>query len=637
MIESREKARILIVDDEIIIAADLERSLSALGYTMCGTVTSGEDALVLVEREAPDLVMMDIVLKGVMDGIEAAQIIREKWGIPIVFLTAYADSDRLERAKLTAPFGYLLKPFNYRDLVVTVEMALYAANVDAERRKAENSLRLSEQRLQALSNASFESIFLSKNGICLDQNLAAERMFGYTRNEAVGRHGAEWIVPSDRDTVKRNILSGYERSYEVTALRKDGSTFPAEIQARMSSRDDDSIRITALRDITDRKNAEKAQKEKEELFSRIFFSSPMSMVITRLSDGACIEINDAFSRSFGYSRKESLGLTSLELGFWLNPEERERVTDLLRKEKSVKDEEIEFRNRSGEVRSGRISLELITISDEQCIVTVIDDITIKKRMEESLRESEKKYRLLADNAGDVIWVRDMDLTLTYVSPSVEAARGYTPEEAKMQTLDEVLTPDSVRTAMETFTQMLEKKEKGEDIPDEYAILLEHRCKDGGTIWMDCKISYLKKNDGDPAGFLGVNRDVTDRKRMEDALRESEERFREMADLSPAVLIEMDATLQISYMNKHGLELFGYTNEEISAGVSGLTIVFPEDRQKINERISSHSDNKILSPSEYRMLKKNQETVWVFFNSSPIYKNDRIVGYRAVMTDVSSRK
>ena len=118
-------ARILIVDDEGIIARDLKQEMIALGYDVCGTALSGEAALEITERERPDLVLMDIVLAGEMDGIQTADAIREKYHIPVVFITAYADQERLKRAKLTYPFGYIIKPFQSRELGITVEMALF--------------------------------------------------------------------------------------------------------------------------------------------------------------------------------------------------------------------------------------------------------------------------------------------------------------------------------------------------------------------------------------------------------------------------------------------------------------------------------------------------------------------------------
>ena len=133
-----------------------------------------------------------------------------------------------------------------------------------KRKLAKQALRNSEARLKALSEVSFEAIFLSEKGICLDQNQTAERMFGYTHTEAVGRNGTEWIIPEDRELVKNNMLSGYEKPYEVTALRKDGTTFSCEIQCRMIDCQGRSIRTTALRDITERKQSEAVLRRREQ-------------------------------------------------------------------------------------------------------------------------------------------------------------------------------------------------------------------------------------------------------------------------------------------------------------------------------------------------------------------------------------
>jgi signal transduction histidine kinase/AmiR/NasT family two-component response regulator len=145
--------KILIVDDEIIIVADLEHRVRAMGYTVCGVAASGRQALEAAFRARPDLVLMDVVLQGEMDGIETAQVIRDTLGIPSVFITAYAGDDRLERAKLAYPFGYILKPFQDRDLRVTIEMALYVARNEAERRRNEASLRFVEKQLRNLGDS----------------------------------------------------------------------------------------------------------------------------------------------------------------------------------------------------------------------------------------------------------------------------------------------------------------------------------------------------------------------------------------------------------------------------------------------------------------------------------------------------
>ncbi len=126
--------RIMIVEDEWITAEDIRMSLQSLGYTITSMVTSGEEAIKNAEKDRPDLVLMDIMLKGEMDGIEAASQIRSCYNIPIIYLTAYTNETVLERAKITEPFGYIVKPFAKQDLKVAIEIALYKHRVEKERK-----------------------------------------------------------------------------------------------------------------------------------------------------------------------------------------------------------------------------------------------------------------------------------------------------------------------------------------------------------------------------------------------------------------------------------------------------------------------------------------------------------------------
>jgi two-component system, sensor histidine kinase and response regulator len=140
----KEHPQILIVEDEPIVAADLRVRLELLGCQVAGSVPSGEKAVVMAGQCRPDLVLMDIRLEGRMDGIEAAQEIRRQWRLPVVYLTAYADDTTLERAKVTEPFGYILKPFKERELKTVIEMALYKHQADEEIRRLNETL---EQRV----------------------------------------------------------------------------------------------------------------------------------------------------------------------------------------------------------------------------------------------------------------------------------------------------------------------------------------------------------------------------------------------------------------------------------------------------------------------------------------------------------
>ena len=143
------KARILIVEDESIIALETQESLKTLGYEICAIVNSGAGAIKNIEEKQTDLILMDIHLKGDIDGIETAEIIQSNHHIPIIFLTAFSDERVLDRAKRTKPYGYLLKPFKKQDLKVAIEMALYIFKLEADRKKALDDLQKANEELES--------------------------------------------------------------------------------------------------------------------------------------------------------------------------------------------------------------------------------------------------------------------------------------------------------------------------------------------------------------------------------------------------------------------------------------------------------------------------------------------------------
>ena len=143
--------KILVVEDEVIVAEDIGFRLKKLGYIVTATVASGEEAIEKIAENRPDLVLMDIVLKGDMDGVTAAEKIRNRVNIPTVFLTAYADDQTLQRAKLTNPFGYIIKPFQQNDLRVAIEIALHRHEIET---KMQETLKASEAAKESVEEKS---------------------------------------------------------------------------------------------------------------------------------------------------------------------------------------------------------------------------------------------------------------------------------------------------------------------------------------------------------------------------------------------------------------------------------------------------------------------------------------------------
>jgi two-component system, cell cycle sensor histidine kinase and response regulator CckA len=193
-----KQAKIMIVEDEAIVAADIQDRLKTLGYEVATLVHLGEDAEARATATKADLVLMDIKLRGRMDGVEAAERIRQSLDIPVVYLTAHADQATLQRAKVTEPFGYIVKPFDERALHTAIEIALY-------RHKVESRLQALEQWLEAVLGSMADAVVVTdKWGLVAMLNPAASQLTGWSQGEAVLKPLAEvcrLVDPKTRESV----------------------------------------------------------------------------------------------------------------------------------------------------------------------------------------------------------------------------------------------------------------------------------------------------------------------------------------------------------------------------------------------------------------------------------------------------
>lgn len=174
--------KIMIVEDEMMIAADIEESLRSMGHRVVAIVSSGVEAMAQAQQLQPDLILMDIMLKGPMDGISVAESIHQELGCAVIFLTAYADNKTLQRVKKTEPFGYILKPFREKELHAMVDIALYKHDIEKQARQQQLLL---DQTLQHTADG---LVTLNRAGEVCFLNPAAERLTGYTAENAIGQH-----------------------------------------------------------------------------------------------------------------------------------------------------------------------------------------------------------------------------------------------------------------------------------------------------------------------------------------------------------------------------------------------------------------------------------------------------------------
>lgn len=265
-----QKKKILIVEDEGIVALDLQNTLEKLGYEVTATAISGEEALDKAEKLTPDLVLMDIMLQGDMDGIETTSLMRSRFDVPVVYLTAYADEEKLERAKITEPFGYMVKPFQQNTLHTTIEMALLKHKMEKELRERKEWLSTT---LKSIGDG---VIAIDGMGNLMFMNLIAESLTGWRKEDAIGKPMKEVFHALSEETGE-DLGSSYEdviqkgtvfESVNLRLITKEGVEIP--INGTIAPIKDDKIGITgvvtAFRDVSERKRME---DEKEKLIREL--------------------------------------------------------------------------------------------------------------------------------------------------------------------------------------------------------------------------------------------------------------------------------------------------------------------------------------------------------------------------------
>ncbi|MDE3245711.1 MAG: PAS domain S-box protein, partial [Acidobacteriota bacterium] len=531
------KPRILIVEDEPIVARDVRQQLEELDYEPAGTTGRGDEAVVMVERLRPDLVLMDIHLEGDMDGIAAAGIIRERWDIPVVFLTAFAGEETLDRAKQSDPFGYIIKPFDERELRTVIEMALYKHHTSSQLRQ------LREEQAAILSTALDGFWLVGREGRILDANEAICRMLGYAREEMVGSAVSDY----EADETPAEIAAQMERIrqlgsaiFERRSRCKDGRLIDVEL--RVSVLPGASGHLSAfIHDITERKRMVAALRSSEELATKTFRAIPEGVLITRAADGQILDVNEGFCRLSGWSREQAIGRKVPELNLWDSAAERDAYFETLRQHGRVENLEAVFHTKTGERRVIALSAEMMEQDHETMVLAVAHDITGIRHDEAALLASERLNRAITQSAHDAIITTGSPGKIVSWNQGAETIFGYTEAEALGQPVS-MLIPESYLdrhiAGMHSIASGGESHILGKTVE-----LMGLR-KDGSEFPLELSLAHWETSEGWFA--TSIIRDITHRKRTEDARRHAEElvrrsetKFRTLYDASPDGVMLLD--------------------------------------------------------------------------------------------------
>jgi PAS domain S-box-containing protein len=506
-----------------------------------------------------------------------------------------------------------------------------------ERKHTEELLKESEEKYSTIVEKGNDGIAIAQLGKIKFANSKLLELFGFSLEEILEKSFIDFIAPEYQKIVmeqynKRIAGEKLTTRYELELNTKDSRKIPVEINASLIEYEGKPADLAIVRDISARKKVEDALRDSEARYRGLFESS-MDGIVSADFKGNILECNQAFADIHGYSKQELLGFNYQELipAKWRNTI-KTIVNEQVIKRRYSDEYEIEHIRKDGTIFSvsGRRWLIKDTEGRPIGVWGIIRDITDRRRAEKSLRESEEKYRTLIEQSLYGVLILQ-DGFIVFANPAFAEIIGYTieevlafsPEETKalINSEDRALVEERIRDRL-----------MGKSVPQRYAFRMIR--KDGSTRWIESStnlINYI----GTPA-VQGVLLDITERKRAEESLRDSEEKFRQLAEQSPNMIF-INEKGRIVYANKKCEEVMGYTREEFySPDFDFLCLIAPECRNLIISSLHKHMKREEVAPYDYALVTKDGNRIEAIITSRLIdYNGERAI--LGIVTDITERK
>jgi len=584
----------------------------------------------------------------------------------------------------------------------TLETFAHQSSIALHRKQAEESMQKSE----ALYRAIVEDLpilicrFLT-DGTITFVNEAYAQYFGKKREELIGYNFIMLIPEEDREYVRNQFQSLNSKNpvatYEHRVITKNGEIRWQRWIDRAVFVDDDIVEYQSIgEDITDRKRAEEyilRQSAKLDAINKVLQESFKSGSIEDMAD-TCLKIAEELTSSklgfIGEINEDGFFDTlAFDTGGWkddkvarektLKKISRQEIQGLwgkvLQEQKPIIDNDLSNYIDHASFPSGHPRLisflgvplkkhdgtfGLIALAnkksgydpyDQEIIETLsvtFSEALIRKRAEEDLRASEERFRRLAENSTDVIWTMDFDLNCTYLSPSVMHVFGYpSVEEARILPIEQDLTSNGYGQVKKILQEELEiEKKTSKNLHRSRILELQQYTRDGKLVWTEIQVTFLRDSSGKPIGLLGITRDISERKKAEEALRESEERFRLLAENTSDVIWTTDLNLKYTYVSPSVVQLFGWSSQEEALSRTIADDLLPEDiamgMQVYQEEMEiEKQEKKNLRRSrtfEFKQRTKDGGLHWTevklnFLRDS----NGKAIGFLGITRDISERK
>jgi diguanylate cyclase (GGDEF)-like protein/PAS domain S-box-containing protein len=512
-----------------------------------------------------------------------------------------------------------------------IEAELVAAHDVTDRKRSEEMLQNSESKYRVLFEDSADANWLiDKNGF-VDCNSAALLMFGYTRGEPLP-HAAD-ISPANQpdgtsstmvaeQKVAAAFLNGKER-FEWLHQRKNGDVFPAEVCLTALTLSGQPMLLATVRDITERRQAEESLK----LFRLLLDQSNDAIEVVELGTMRLLDVNEKACTSLGYTREELLSMSVFDIDPSVKELKRANVETELRKSGFIMLQTL-HRRKDGSTFPVEISMKYIQL-DRSYVVCAIRDITERKRAEEALRESEDRYRDLVQHSNDLICTHDLEGKLLSVNPAAITISGYSKEELLAMNLRDLIVPQ-VRGQFENY--LAEVKSKGTAIG-----LMPVQTKSGEKrIWE--YDNSLRTRDNAAAVVRGTARDITERKRTEQDLRQAEEKYRMIYEGAVVGIFQSHVSGHYLGVNPEMARMFGYDSpQELLISITDISrqiYVDPKNREAFRLLMEEQG---VVQDFEHQVYRKDGSKIWVSVNARAMTKDGVLIGYEGTNVDITARK
>lgn len=657
-----DKSQIIIVEDELIVARDIEQLLTRMGYEVPAIVSTGVDALKKLEKIRPSLILMDIKLRGEMSGIEAAGQIHDTLNVPIVYVTANADNEIIEQVKATEPYGFICKPVQANELRAVIELALYKHQMETKLVEHEAWLNAT---LQCIGDA---VITTDLKGKITHLNPMAENLTGWSLSEAVGMPFSKIFKLVDKQTGKKVDLSLQKvvENRKKTSIRrstkliaKDGSEYQIDdsLSPIISCHGDVIGIVIVFRDVTEDSSILEALKDSEKK-SRAILNHTYEFIGLLTTEGILLEANKSSLDFYGLSESDVIGKPFWEAPWWAHSVEFQQMIKNAIK-KAVKGEMVreivDHPVPDGDTRYVDFSIKPIKNEKGEIEYLVPEgrDITERILTEKALQESEELYRSLVVTSPTAIVMGDADGNLTFVNEYLAKMHGFrTSKELlnRVKNIRELVSSDSHDRLANEFQKVMRGKHS--DV-NEFTLIK----KDGQKFPAVVSATARRDSNGDPIGFLAIALDITERKQVEDKLVENEERYRIfISQLSEGVYrlefdqpmsISMPVEKQIDYIYDHAfiaecntafVKMYGADSVDDIIGKSLLDLHGSRDNPVNRETIrhfilSGHRNENIITEET-----DTEGNVKYFSNNAVgIIENGHVTRLWGTQTDITVRK